>query len=53
MRMRLHDRFLKIQQSNKISIFETVEFVRDSAHVNKRCLRKQTRSVFQPRYFSG
>ena len=38
-------RFLKIEQLNKVSTFEVVQFVRDSAHVNKRCLRSANSTV--------
>ena len=37
--------FLKIEQLNKVSTFEVVQFVRDSAHVNKRCLRSANSTV--------
>ena len=53
--------FLKIQQSNKISILEAAELVRGSAHVNtntrclpigKRVVKKRTRMyVFFNRLF--
>ena len=46
--------FLKIEQLNKVSTLEVVQLVRDDA---RRTIREfaflQTRSVFQPRYFSG
>ena len=33
--------FLKIQQSNKISILETVELVRERAHVDTRVFERK------------
>ena len=38
--------FLKMQQSNKISILETVAFMRDSAHTICDVCDKQTRHLF-------
>ena len=42
-----------MQQLNKVSTLETVAFVREKRTYNLRRLQKQTRSVFQPRYFNG
>ena len=46
--------FLKMQQLNKVSTLETVAFLRDTrTRQSAMFAEKQTRSVFQPRYFSG
>ena len=46
--------FLKIQQSNKISILETVELVRESAHVYPRVFERKlevkSAALFQRRF---
>ena len=45
--------FLKIKQLNKVSTLEVVQLVRDSVHTICDVCDKQTRRVFQLRYFSG
>ena len=42
-----------MQQLKKHRFLKTDALVRDNASVNKRVSGKQTRCVFQPRYFSG
>ena len=45
--------FLKIQQSNKISILETVELVRESVQLISDVCRKANSKLNETRYFSG